>query len=152
MDFAPQRILKILEILLWPFLWLSLASLPMSKLVSANLLGKAFFDIIIIFRYLALIQVSFIGYFSIFLKFVKQKAILNNAVKEKISVFCRKKNLSFGPYRTVKVRSNNLAEPNVWLVTTSRYYKFYCGLFCGSAWRLCPCQNWCPLIYLVRPF
>ena len=42
MDFAPQRILKILEILLWPFLWLSLASLPMSKLVSANLIGKAF--------------------------------------------------------------------------------------------------------------
>ena len=38
MDFAPQRILKILEILLWPFLWLSLASLPMSKLVCANLL------------------------------------------------------------------------------------------------------------------
>jgi len=40
MDFAPQRILKILEILLWPFLWLSLASLPMSKLVSANLLDQ----------------------------------------------------------------------------------------------------------------
>ena len=44
MDFAPQRILKILEILLCQaLLGLCLvvaASLPMSKLVSANPLGK----------------------------------------------------------------------------------------------------------------
>ena len=42
MDFAPQRILKILEILLWPLLWLSLASLTVSKLVSANQFGKEY--------------------------------------------------------------------------------------------------------------
>ena len=35
-------------------------------------------------------------------------------------MFCvlQKKVLSFRPNRTVEVRSNSLAEPNIWLVTT----------------------------------
>ena len=40
------------------------------------------------------------------------------ALMKKRFCFLQEKVLSFGPNRTVEVRSNSAAEPNVWLVTS----------------------------------